>query len=114
MAAAAGLRFAPHTWSDAAAVTANAHAVAALPGGVTVEVDQTGNPFIEELLVEPLRIIDGQLHLSRKPGLGIELDSAVVQRLRLPDPLAVPDGRYSDLVFGQEFYTPAGAYEELG
>jgi L-alanine-DL-glutamate epimerase-like enolase superfamily enzyme len=113
MAADAGLRFAPHTWSDAVTVTANAHVVAALPGGVTVEVDQTGNPFIQELLVEPLSITEGELRLSRKPGLGIEIDHAAVERLRMADPLVVPDGRYSDLVFGKEYYTPAGPYEEL-
>ena len=57
-----------HTWSDAVALVANAHVVAALPNGLTVEVDQTGNPFIEELLVEPLEIADGQLQLGVGPG----------------------------------------------
>jgi L-alanine-DL-glutamate epimerase-like enolase superfamily enzyme len=107
MAHAAGLSFAPHTWSDAVAVTANAHAVAALPGGLTVEVDQTGNPFIDELLVEPLSIRDGEVALGRKPGLGVELNPAVVERLRLSDPLAVPDGLYSDMVFGKAGFSPA-------
>jgi D-galactarolactone cycloisomerase len=112
MATAAGLNFAPHTWSDAVAVLANAHVVAALPNGITVEVDQTGNPFIEELLVEPLRIRDGQLQLGHKPGLGVELNRAVVERLRLNDPLHIPDGFYSDMVFGKSWYRPAGAYRE--
>src|SRR6185436_9039348 len=52
LALTAGLRVAPHSWSDAVAITANAHLVAALPHGITVEVDQTGNPVVEELLVE--------------------------------------------------------------
>ncbi len=107
LAHAAGLSFAPHTWSDAVAVLANAQAVAALPGGLTVEVDQTGNPFIDELLVEPLAIQDGLLALGRKPGLGLELNPAVVERLRLSDPLAIPDGLYSDMVFGRGGFSPA-------
>jgi L-alanine-DL-glutamate epimerase-like enolase superfamily enzyme len=112
LAAAAGLSFAPHSWSDAVAVLANAHVVAALPNGLTVEVDQTGNPFIDEVLVEPLQIRDGQLHLGRKPGLGVELNRAVAERLRLADPLHIPDGFYSDMVFGKSWYSPAAAYRE--
>lgn len=103
LAQPAGLRVAPHTWSDAVAVTANAHLVASLPHGITVEVDQTGNPFINELLVEPLVVRDGQLSLSRAPGLGIELNPSVVERYRLQDPLHLPDGSYSDMIFGKSF-----------
>lgn len=109
----AGLRVAPHTWSDAITVTANAHVVAAIPNGITVEIDQTGNPFIEDLLATPLNIRDGLLHLGDAPGLGIELDEKVVERLRMADPLQVPDGRYSDMVFGAPYYTPAAPYEEI-
>ncbi len=103
LARTAGLRVAPHTWSDAVAVTANAHVVASLPHGITVEVDQTGNPFIEELLVEPLVVRDGQLSLSKAPGLGIELNPVTLQRYRLNDPLHLPDGSYSDMIFGKAF-----------
>lgn len=112
MAADAGLRFAPHTWSDAVAVLANAQAVAALPNGITVEMDQTGNPFIYELLVEPLAVRDGRLRLSERPGLGVELSPAVVERYRLADPLHVPDGSYSDMVFGRQPFGPSGPYQE--
>ena len=103
LAQPAGLRVAPHTWSDAVAVMANAHVVASLPHGITVEVDQTGNPFIEELLVEPLVVRDGQLTLSKAPGLGIELNTVTLQRYRLEDPLHLPDGSYSDMIFGKAF-----------
>lgn len=103
LALSSGLRVAPHTWSDAVAVVANAHLVAANSNGVTVEVDQTGNPFIEKLLVEPLSIRDGQLSLSNAPGLGIELNESVVNRYRLDNPLQIPDGLYSDMAFGAKY-----------
>lgn len=112
MAARAGLRFAPHTWSDAVAVAANAHVVAALPGGVTVEVDRTGNPLIDELLEEPLAVKDGLLRLSERPGLGVSLNRAALDRYRLADPYAPPEGYYSDMVFGPDWHHPAPAYEE--
>lgn len=100
-----GLRFAPHTWSDAVTVLANAQVVAAREHGITVEIDQTGNPFIEQLLVEPLRVVDGRLQLSRAPGLGLELREDVVERYRLANPLDMPPGLYSDMVFGPAHYS---------
>ncbi|MBC7817092.1 MAG: mandelate racemase/muconate lactonizing enzyme family protein [Planctomycetaceae bacterium] len=103
LALTAGLRVAPHSWSDAVAIMANAHVVASLPHGITVEVDQTGNPFVLELLVEPLVVRDGLLSLSNAPGLGIELNPSALQRYRLDDPLHLPDGSYSDMIFGKSF-----------
>jgi L-alanine-DL-glutamate epimerase-like enolase superfamily enzyme len=110
MAADLGLDVAPHTWSDAVAVTANAHAVASFSNGLAVEVDQTGNPFIENLLVEPLRISDGHLQLSDAPGLGIALDPDALRRLELPRAATMPDGNYSDLIFGAEYFSVAPHY----
>src|SRR5262249_49404621 len=104
LARAAGLGVAPHTWSDAVAVVANAHVVASAGNGITVEIDQTGNPFIDELPVEPLRINDGILRLSDAPGLGIALDPTVIERYRMRDPLTIPDGSYSDMVFGARYW----------
>lgn len=112
LASEASLKVAPHSWSDAVAIMANAHVVASQPHALTVEIDQTGNPFIEELLVEPLQVVEGRLRLSDRPGLGIELNSSVVEHLRLPDPRAIPDGHYSDMVFGKASYQPAGPYQE--
>ena len=119
LAGEAGLQVATHTWCDAVAVVANAHVVSALPNGLTVEVDQTGNPFIDTLLVEPLRVIDGTLTLGdapglEAPGLGIELNDSVVDRFRMDDPLTIPEGNYSDMVFGKQHLTPASPYEESG
>jgi D-galactarolactone cycloisomerase len=110
MAANAGVRIATHTWSDAVALIANAHLVAALPNGVTVEVDQTGNPFIDELLVEPLQIKNGLLHLADAPGLGIEVNRESLKRLALPADQTIPDGNYSDLIFGATYLSTAPPY----
>ena len=113
MAAEHGVRIAPHTWSDAVALIANAHVVAAIPHGVTVEVDQTGNPSIDELLSEPLRIEDGLLHLPDRPGLGIELNQATVDRLAVPSGQFMLDGNYSDFVFGRQHYSVPPPYETV-
>jgi D-arabinonate dehydratase/D-galactarolactone cycloisomerase len=107
-----GLGVATHSWSDAVAIIANAHVIAAAPNGITVEVDGTGNPFIEELLTEKLRIHEGRLQLGDAPGLGIELRDEVIERHRMPDPLQVPKGSYSDMMFGREYLPPVCPYEE--
>ena len=103
LAAGAKLEFATHSWSDAIAIMANAHVVASAANGLTVEIDRTQNPFVDQLLVEPLEIEDGILSLSDRPGLGIQLNPEVIDKYALQDPMSLPDGVYSDMVFGSEY-----------
>lgn len=112
LAVQAGLQVAPHTWSDAVALVGNMHIVASLPNAICVEVDQTGNPFIDELLADQLVVVDGEVAMPQGPGLGIELDEDVVERYTLPPGGPVPEGNYSDMVFGRRHHSPAGPYEE--
>ena len=112
MAEESGLGVATHSWNDAVAIMANAHVVAAMPNGVTVEVDQMNNPFVNDLLVKPLQIESGELQLSHAPGLGVELDLEVVDKFRLGDPLAIPDGVYSDMMFGKSYFPEPIGYKE--
>jgi len=111
LAAKHGLGIAPHTWSDAVALTANLHLAASCSNGITVEMDQTGNPFIDDLLQEKLVLRDGSLRVPKGPGLGIALDDAVVARYAIDPSLPVPHGNYSDMVFGAEHRMDAYPYE---
>ena len=111
MAAQYGASVGPHTWSDAVALTANAHVVASLPNGLSVEVDRTGNPFIDDLLMEPLDIRDGLLHLADAPGLGIALNQDTVDRYTLPPDQPIPDWAYSDMSFGKIYDVDMAPYE---
>ena len=112
MAEESGLGVATHSWNDAVAIIANAHMVSAAPNGITVEVDQMNNPFVNDLLVKPLQIENGELQLSHAPGLGVELDLEVVNKFRLGDPLAIPDGVYSDMMFGKSYFPESIGYKE--
>jgi L-alanine-DL-glutamate epimerase-like enolase superfamily enzyme len=98
-------RVATHTWSDAIAVIANAHLVASLENGLTVEVDQTGSPFVDDLLEQPLEVANGMLTLSEEPGLGIVIRADIVDQYRL-DRADIPSGNYSDMLFGDFPATP--------
>ena len=111
LAAHYGLRVATHSWSDAVAIVANMHVIASLENGITVEIDRTGNSLIDELLVTPLRVLDGEVAVPHGPGLGIELNPAALERFRMPKGAPLPDGNYSDMVFGRDYFTPAGPYD---
>ena len=83
-----------HVWGSAVAVAANMHLLAALPdlpGGAhpvqpMLEYDTTPNRFREELLAEPIGVLDqvketdGYVGLPRGPGLGIEIDFDFLRR----------------------------------
>ena len=86
-----------HVWGSAVAVAVNMHLLAAmpdLPGGAhpvqpMLEYDTTPNLFREELLSEPLGVLDqvgesgGFVALPRGPGLGIAIDFDFVKRYLL-------------------------------
>jgi L-alanine-DL-glutamate epimerase-like enolase superfamily enzyme len=94
-----GLKVATHSWSDAVAIIANAHVVASANAGLTVEVDRTGTPFVDELLTTPLEIRDGRLILSHAPGLGITVDDETVGRYLMLNHGTIAPGNYSDMTF---------------
>ena len=98
-AAAKGLLIAPHTWSDAVALTANMHLVAATPGALTVEMDRTGNALMDDLLAKPPEVTDGTIAVPQGPGLGIELNEEAVARYAIPQGIPALPGNYSDMVF---------------
>ncbi len=74
-----------------------------------MEIDNTGNPFITDLLVEPLLVEDGLLKIPSGPGLGLELNQDVIERLRL-DTDSLPDAHYSDMAFGREHLVQTPEY----
>jgi L-alanine-DL-glutamate epimerase-like enolase superfamily enzyme len=79
MAEAAGLLFAPHTWSNGIGVMANLHLAAAVPNCPFIEFPYDPPAWPVEtrdfMLTEPVRIdAEGNVVLPDKPGLGIALD----------------------------------------
>ncbi len=76
---------APHAFSSAITLMASAHLLASLPNGLELEFDQNPNALRSDLLKEPVSIDqEGCVHLPQRPGLGIEIDHAVVDRYRIP------------------------------
>ncbi len=75
---------APHAFASAVNLVASLHFAASIPNALVLEWDQNPNGIREELLKEPLRLDgDGTVRLPERPGLGIELDRAAVERYRV-------------------------------
>jgi L-alanine-DL-glutamate epimerase-like enolase superfamily enzyme len=84
LAQAHHLMVAPHAFGGAVLLAASLHFAASIANGLVLEFDQNPNGLRDELLKEPIRTDgDGMIWLSERPGLGIELDPAAVERYRV-------------------------------
>ena len=83
-----GVRCMPHVWGSGIALAAALHVLASLPAmppslnprPTMLEYDRTENPIREQLLATPLQMVDGQVLVPQGPGLGVEVDRAVLAR----------------------------------
>ena len=73
---------APHCPRGPVAVAAGVHFAACTPNFLILEyaTDEGGIPWRQELIDEPERIVNGRMALPDRPGLGIELNEAALQR----------------------------------
>jgi L-alanine-DL-glutamate epimerase-like enolase superfamily enzyme len=84
LAHAYNLMVAPHAFSSAITLVASMHLLASIPNGLILEFDQNPNALRQELLKEPIGIDRGGLvALPDRPGLGVELDPATVEKYRV-------------------------------
>ena len=84
LAHAYNLMLAPHAFSSALLLVASMHLLASIPNGLMLEFDQNPHALREELLKEPIKADqDGCVTLPDRPGLGIELDPAAIERYRI-------------------------------
>jgi D-arabinonate dehydratase len=75
---------APHAFASAVNLAAALHFAAAVPNALVLEWDQNPNAIRDELLKEPLKLeSDGTIKVSERPGLGLELDPAAIERYRV-------------------------------
>ncbi len=73
-------RIAPHAWGAGAAQMQNIHAGFACPNTAILEVAPAYGPLHSELIGDSLQIKDGYVLPPQKPGLGIELTNATINR----------------------------------
>jgi len=76
----------PHAWKTGISIAAAAHLAAATPHCPYIEflpADLSASVLRRELVSDDLRLVDGQLALPQKPGLGIELNREALHRYRV-------------------------------
>jgi L-alanine-DL-glutamate epimerase-like enolase superfamily enzyme len=84
LAQAYGLPVIPHVFSSAVSTIANMHFIASIPNGSLLECDHNPNPLRSELFENPIEIdSDGKLRLPDRPGLGVTLNQATIERYRV-------------------------------
>lgn len=73
----------PHCYTTGVGLAATMHVLAASPACEWLEFDPTEFPLYEELFVTPPSVNDGRVALPEAPGLGVELDEAVIGEYRV-------------------------------
>jgi D-galactarolactone cycloisomerase len=94
MAAAWHLFAAPHTSHTVISAAANVHLLCALSNALVFEADVGGiNPFRTELAGAAYQVADGYIAPPDKPGLGLDIDPAVLDRHpAIAGPCYIPGG----------------------
>ena len=86
------VRYSPHVWGTGVGLAAALHFMAALPAWPhtdhepyprMLEYDVSDNPLRDDLLLQPLVPVRGEIRVPDGPGLGIELDPEAVERHRI-------------------------------
>jgi D-galactarolactone cycloisomerase len=92
MAAAYGLRYAPHVWGSGIALAAALQLLAVLPSFTPpslnplepmLEFDCTEHPIRQAILGSPIEPVEGIVAVPDGPGLGIEVDRKAIEHFRV-------------------------------
>lgn len=85
MAAAAGRHWNAHSWSSALNTAASLHLAVAAPNALLFELKPLPSPMQHELVRVPIEQRDGWITPPDGPGLGVEVDEAVVRLYRFTE-----------------------------
>jgi L-rhamnonate dehydratase len=77
-----GVEVVPHCFSTGVLVAASLHFTAALDKPTLSEFSVAQSPLVGELLATPFELVEGRLGIPTAPGLGIELDPEMLERMR--------------------------------
>lgn len=73
----------PHSWSSDLLTAASLHLTAFQRRAEFVEFSTSHGPLSRELVKEPLKMADGYLPVPEGPGLGVEVNDAIIERYRI-------------------------------
>ena len=73
----------PHCFTTGVGLAATMHVMAASTATQWLEFDPTDFPLYDALFASSLEVADGHVSLPEDPGLGVELDDAVIDEYRI-------------------------------
>ena len=73
----------PHSWSSDLLTAASLHLVAFQRRAAFVEFSTSQGPLSRMLVKQPLRLEDGYVRIPEGPGLGVEVNDAVIDEYRV-------------------------------
>ena len=85
-----GVQVNPHVWGSAIAQAASLQFLAAVPVAhhslyaqePVLEFDRSSHPFRVQLITKPIQQVNGWVEVPSGPGLGVEVDRAVLEKYR--------------------------------
>ena len=83
MAERANVLVIPHCWSSDLLTAASLHLNAFQRRAVFIEFNTAQGPLSREMIREPLQMKDGYLAVPDGPGLGVEVNEAVIEKYRI-------------------------------
>jgi len=83
-----GVQMNPHVWGSAIAQAASLQVIAALPVAhhslyaqePVLEYDRSSHPFRNDLIADPVRLVDSWVDIPSRPGLGVEVNREMLER----------------------------------
>lgn len=84
IASAWNLGFAPHLWTGALGFSAGLHVLSASTAGYIVEYSLGHNPLLHDLAEEDFPVVDGEVEVPDRPGLGVTINDAFVRETAQP------------------------------
>ncbi|MGM0604461.1 MAG: mandelate racemase/muconate lactonizing enzyme family protein [Halobacteriota archaeon] len=73
----------PHVFGSAIALAASLQVISTIPGSPMVEFDRTPNPLRSDLVDEPIVNRGDRIPIPEGPGIGVEIDDAVLDRFAI-------------------------------
>lgn len=75
----------PHFFGNCMRLAAMTHLLGSIPNAWVLEYDVSLNPLRTQLPVDPIEVVEGYVNMPQRPGLGIELDCALVDKWTVCD-----------------------------
>jgi L-alanine-DL-glutamate epimerase-like enolase superfamily enzyme len=74
---------APHAWLTDVLTAASLHLNAYLMHSLYLEYNVSSSSLLRNLCKQPIEMIDGEIEVPDGPGLGVEIDEAMIERYRV-------------------------------